>query len=177
MGAEDAFGDRPGFHQHEAQKHRIADTAPNRADGISACGDPLNEHRIDRHADEDQHTLKAHGKQGAQIILAHRAKMCIRDRDMLADLEMTLETMELGSLLGLFLQSFLIKFTMLALNIFIFVIVYGRMIEIYLLTSLAPIPVATLSNRDVYKRQPLTNLLFCNQFQSIQIFRLYILQL
>ena len=60
--------------------------------------------------------------------------------DMLADLEMTLETMELGSLLGLFLQSFLI---------FIFVIVYGRMIEIYLLTSLAPIPVATLSNREL----------------------------
>ena len=69
--------------------------------------------------------------------------------DMLADLEMTLETMELGSLLGLFLQSFLIKFTMLVLNIFIFVIVYGRMIEIYLLTSLAPIPVATLSNREL----------------------------
>ena len=69
--------------------------------------------------------------------------------DMLADLEMTLETMELGSLLGLFLQSFLIKLTMLALNIFIFVIVYGRMIEIYLLTSLAPIPVATLSNREL----------------------------
>ena len=38
---------------------------------------------------------------------------------------------------------------MLALNIFIFVIVYGRMIEIYLLTSLAPIPVATLSNREL----------------------------
>ena len=69
--------------------------------------------------------------------------------DMLANLEMTLETMELGPLLGLFLQSFLIKFTMLALNIFIFVIVYGRMIEIYLLTSLAPIPVATLSNREL----------------------------
>ena len=69
--------------------------------------------------------------------------------DMLADLEMTLEAMELGPLLGLFLQSFLIKLTMLALNIFIFVIVYGRMIEIYLLTSLAPIPVATLSNREL----------------------------
>ena len=69
--------------------------------------------------------------------------------DMLADLEMTLEMMELGPLLGLFLQSFLIKFTMLALNIFIFVIVSGRMIEIYLLTSLAPIPVATLSNREL----------------------------
>ena len=69
--------------------------------------------------------------------------------DMLADLEMTLETMELGSLLGLFLQSFLIKFTMLALNIFIFVIVYGRMIEIYLLTSLAPSP---------WRRSPTGNL-------------------
>ena len=69
--------------------------------------------------------------------------------DMLANLEMTLEMMELGPLLGLFLQSFLIKLTMLALNIFIFVIVYGRMIEIYLLTSLAPIPVATLSNREL----------------------------
>ncbi len=36
-----------------------------------------------------------------------------------------------------------------AINIVIFVIVYGRMIEIYLLTSLAPIPVATLSNREL----------------------------
>ena len=38
---------------------------------------------------------------------------------------------------------------MWALNIVIFVIVYGRMIEIYLLTSLAPLPVATLSNREL----------------------------
>ena len=38
---------------------------------------------------------------------------------------------------------------MQALGIIIFVLVYGRMIEIYLLTSLAPIPVATLSNREV----------------------------
>ena len=30
-----------------------------------------------------------------------------------------------------------------------FVLVYGRMLEIYLLTSLAPIPVATLSNREL----------------------------
>ena len=80
MGAEDAFGDRPGFHQHEAQKHRIADTAPNRADRISACGDTLNEHRIDGNADENQHPLKAHGKQGAQIILAHRAKLSVGER-------------------------------------------------------------------------------------------------
>ena len=64
---------------------------------------------------------------------------------MLADLEATLETLGLGSLLGLWLQSLLIHVTMWAINIVIFVIVYGRMIEIYLLTSLAPIPVATLS--------------------------------
>ena len=69
--------------------------------------------------------------------------------DMLADLEMTLEAMELGPLLGLWLQSLLIHVTMWAINIVIFVIVYGRMIEIYLLTSLAPIPVATLSNREL----------------------------
>ena len=67
--------------------------------------------------------------------------------DMLADLEATLETMGLGSLLGLWLQSIFIGFTMTALNIVIFVLIYGRMLEIYMLTSLAPIPVATLSNR------------------------------
>ena len=42
-----------------------------------------------------------------------------------------LEAMELGPLLGIFLQSFFVQFTMTALNIVIFVIVYGRMIEIY----------------------------------------------
>jgi len=51
--------------------------------------------------------------------------------DMLADLEATLETMGLGSLLGLWLQSIFIGFTMTALNIVIFVLIYGRMLEIY----------------------------------------------
>ena len=69
--------------------------------------------------------------------------------DMLTNLETTLQGMDVGPLLGLWLQSFLIKFTMTALNIVIFVIVYGRMIEIYLLTSLAPIPMATVVNREL----------------------------
>ena len=69
--------------------------------------------------------------------------------DMLADLEATLEGMDLGPLLGLWLQSFVVQLTMTALNIVIFVIVYGRMIEIYMLTSLAPLPVATLANREL----------------------------
>ena len=69
--------------------------------------------------------------------------------DMLAELETSLEAMDLGPLLGLWLQSALIGFTMKAMGIIIFVLVYGRMLEIYLLTSLAPIPVATLSNREL----------------------------
>ena len=69
--------------------------------------------------------------------------------DMLAELETSLETMDLGPLLGLWLQTALIGFTMKAMGIIIFVLVYGRMLEIYLLTSLAPIPVATLSNREL----------------------------
>ena len=68
---------------------------------------------------------------------------------MLADLEATLEGMDLGPLVGLWLQSFVVQLTMTALNIVIFVIVYGRMIEIYMLTSLAPLPVATLANREL----------------------------
>ena len=58
--------------------------------------------------------------------------------DMLAELETTLEGMDLGPLLGLWLQSSVIGLTMQIMGIIIFVLVYGRMIEIYLMTSLAP---------------------------------------
>lgn len=68
---------------------------------------------------------------------------------ILADLETKLQSMDLGPLLGLWLQSFIVRLTAVALNIVIFVIVYGRMIEIYLLTSLAPIPFATVGNREI----------------------------
>lgn len=69
--------------------------------------------------------------------------------DMLATLETQLTAMDIGPLLGLWLQTLIIGFTMTALNIVIFVIVYGRMVEIYLLTSLAPIPFATAINREL----------------------------
>ena len=69
--------------------------------------------------------------------------------DMLNTLEAQLEAMDIGPLLGLWLQSGIIGVTMNALNIVIFVIVYGRMIEIYMLTSLAPIPFATVVNREL----------------------------
>ena len=66
----------------------------------------------------------------------------------LADLEARLNEMEVWSLLGLWLQATVVKLTMNALNICIFIIVYGRMIEIYLVTSIAPIPMATAMNRE-----------------------------
>jgi len=68
---------------------------------------------------------------------------------MVAGLKAELELMDVGPLLGLWLQSMLVKSTMYALNIAIFVVVWGRMIEIYMRTSLAPIPLATLSNREM----------------------------
>jgi hypothetical protein len=68
---------------------------------------------------------------------------------MMDTLEAELTAMDLGPLLGLFLQSFMIQIVVLAMNIVVFVIVYGRMIEIYLLTSLAPIPMATVVNREI----------------------------
>lgn len=90
--------------------------------------------------------------------------------DMLADLEVTLEAMELGPLLGLFMQSLLINVTMWALNIVIFVMVYGRMLEIYLLTSLAPLPMATLSNRETgHMGQNYLRSLFAVGFQGLLI--------
>ena len=69
--------------------------------------------------------------------------------DMLDTLEATLEGMDLGPLVGLFMQTIFIGFTMKALSIIIFVLVYGRMLHIYLLTSLAPLPMAALANREI----------------------------
>lgn len=90
--------------------------------------------------------------------------------DMLATLETTLETMELGPLLGLFMQSLLIGLTMEIMGIIIFVLVYGRMLEIYMLTSLTPIPVATLSNRETGQMgQNYIKSLFAVGFQGLLI--------
>lgn len=70
------------------------------------------------------------------------------DASALETMEETLNAMELGPLLGLFLQSFIVQVTMSILSVVIFVIVYGRMVEIYLMTSLAPIPFSTFGNRE-----------------------------
>ena len=63
-------------------------------------------------------------------------------------LEETLMAMELSSLIGLWFQSMIVGVTMHILSIIIMLICFGRMIEIYLVTSVAPIPMATMMNHE-----------------------------
>jgi len=70
------------------------------------------------------------------------------DASMLQTMEDTLQELEVGQLFGVFIQSLIVQLTIKILSILIFVIVYGRMIEIYLMTSLAPIPFSTFGNRE-----------------------------
>ena len=67
---------------------------------------------------------------------------------VITDMEARLMAMEIGPLFSLWIQSALIGILSWILTICIFIIVYGRMIEIYLVTSIAPIPMATLGNRE-----------------------------
>jgi len=66
----------------------------------------------------------------------------------LATLEAQLQTMGVWELLALWLETWLINICLWALSICIFVIIYGRMIEIYLVVSVAPIPLSTMVNRE-----------------------------
>ena len=70
------------------------------------------------------------------------------DGNAIAGLQAQIEEMEVGPLLGLFLQTLIVRLLMWIFSLAIFVIVYGRMIEIYLMTSLAPIPFSTFGNRE-----------------------------
>ena len=89
----------------------------------------------------------------AQSVVSRASGQVIADTDIRIDsvivgLEAKLAEMELGALFGLWVQSMFVGFTMWALAICIFIITYGRMIEIYLVTSVAPIPMATMANRE-----------------------------
>ena len=67
---------------------------------------------------------------------------------LLPDLESRLEAMDIGPLLGLWFQTLVVGLTMNILSICIFLVTYGRMIEIYTVTALGPIPLATLGNAE-----------------------------
>jgi hypothetical protein len=85
----------------------------------------------------------------------------------LSMLQSSMMQMDVGPLFGLFLQSFFIGITMRILSIVIFVIVYGRMIEIYCMVSLAPIPMATWGNHE--QSHMGQNCLFALGFQGFLI--------
>ena len=67
---------------------------------------------------------------------------------VMPDMEERLMEMELGPLFGLWFQSLFVGITMWALTICIFIITYGRVLEVYLVTSVAPIPMAAMLGRE-----------------------------
>ena len=90
----------------------------------------------------------------AQSVVAQAAGIIGSDASIdissvMTDMESRLMDMELGPLFGLWFQSLFIGITMWALYICIFIVIYGRMIEVDLVTSVAPIPMATMMSREV----------------------------
>ena len=67
---------------------------------------------------------------------------------LIAQMDTVMESMEIGELVVLALETLLVSFCMKVMSIVITIICYGRMIEIYLYTSVAPIPFATMTNRE-----------------------------
>ena len=68
--------------------------------------------------------------------------------EMMAALEATMTDMGIGELMGVWLQIQLISLGMFIMSIIIFIVVIGRMLEIYLTVSIAPIPLSTMVNRE-----------------------------
>ena len=66
----------------------------------------------------------------------------------MSDLETRLNAMHWGELLGLYIESGIVSFAMQAMSLCVFIIIFGRMIEIYLTISIAPIPFSTMINRE-----------------------------
>ena len=83
--------------------------------------------------------------QAAGVIIGNTA---IDITEVMTDLEERLTEMDLGLLIGLWFQSLFVGLTMWALVICIFIIVYGRMIEIYLMASMASVPMAAMLGRE-----------------------------
>ena len=83
--------------------------------------------------------------QSAGIITGNLA---LGSPDMMATIEAQLNQMGVGQLIGLFFQVQIVSFLMEIMAIVVTIIVWGRMIEIYLVTSIAPIPLSTMINRE-----------------------------
>lgn len=89
----------------------------------------------------------------AQSVVNQSAGVIISDAGIdiaaaIGDLETTLADWSIGGLLGLWFQSIFVGLCTNILSICIFQVIYGRMIEVYLVTSIGPIPFATMVNRE-----------------------------
>ena len=80
MSAKDTLGNAPGLKEHEAKQNRVAHSSPNRPNGIAACCDALNEHCVNCNTYKNQQPLKAHGKQGLDVVLPGAAKLPVGKR-------------------------------------------------------------------------------------------------
>ena len=67
---------------------------------------------------------------------------------IVSTMQTSMETMELGELIQLALETLVVSLCMKVISILIMVVLVGRMIEIYVYTSVSPIPFATLTNRE-----------------------------
>lgn len=109
----------------------------------------------------------------AQSVIADAAGVIISDTTIgvntLDTLRESLMEMNIGSLLGLYLQSFIMGIVMWALSVCIFIIVYGRMLEIYLMTSLGAIPIATMQSKEWNMGQNYIKALLALAFQGFLI--------
>lgn len=76
------------------------------------------------------------------------ANTAIDVNSVVTNLEARLREMDIGPLFGMWFQSMLMGIVAWVLTICIFIIVYGRMIEIYMVTSVSPIPMATMVNHE-----------------------------
>lgn len=89
---------------------------------------------------------------------------------VITDLETQVEALSTGELFGLWFQSLFVGLTMNVLSICIMLVIYGRMIEVYLTTSIGPIPLATMTNRDwSHTGQNYLKSLFALAFQAFLI--------
>lgn len=89
----------------------------------------------------------------AQSVVSSAAGVIVGDTSIdiaavLTGLEDRLMDMDIGPLFGLWFQSLFVGLCTWAITICIFIVIYGRMIEVYLVTSVAPIPMSTMANRE-----------------------------
>lgn len=89
---------------------------------------------------------------------------------VIADMQAQLDALGTGELLGLWFQSLFVGLTMNALSICIMLVIYGRMIEVYLTASVGPIPLAAMTSRDFgHTGQNYLKSLFALAFQAFLI--------